>query len=51
MSRSRSYGKGEVSDTVIADIERRFTGFAVPDGEFRSLNGNCGPTQEVRDSA
>jgi Peptidase A4 family len=34
MSDGRSYGKGEVSDTVIADLERRFTGFAVPEGTF-----------------
>ena len=34
MSRDGSYGKGEVSDTVLADIERRFTGFAVPEGTF-----------------
>ena len=34
MSRGKCYGRGEVSDTVLADIERRFAGFAVPEGIF-----------------
>ena len=34
MSDRASYGKGDVSDTVLADIERRFTGLAVPEGTF-----------------
>jgi hypothetical protein len=47
MSYSRAHGKSEVSDTVIADLKKRFTGFAVPEGAFDPSTATAKQLQDL----